>query len=202
MLTNLALKRCGNITTKTKHANIKPKFLSGRRIPRLFRIICKIAPLNNVFIFYRMIQRIQTVYLLLAAFILALPVWLPYAVFKGIGGVATYNLIGAEYERVDGSVIVSKPEYLALILTAICAVTLITAIFPVQKPALATGHGIHGHVQPIFAVRVLCAHHFSGGKRLGQPRPCLFVYGFVGASFPVIAITLSILAGKKHPQGR
>lgn len=143
-----------------------------------------------------MIQRIQTVYLLLAAFILALPVWLPYAVFKGIGGVATYNLIGAEYERVDGSVIVSKPEYLALILTAICAVTLITAIFLFKNRRLqrATVYTATFSQFLLFASFVLTI--FQAGKDLANHGLAFSFTDSLGLLSPVIAITLSILAGK------
>lgn len=143
-----------------------------------------------------MIQRIQTVYLLLAAFVLALPVWLPYAAFAGIGGKARYDLLGAEFARPDGSVIVSKPEYLALILTGICAGTLIAAVFLFKnrRVQLATVYTAMFSQCLLLASFILTI--FQAGKELAQHGVAFSFAESLGLLAPVIAITLSILAGK------
>ena len=76
-----------------------------------------------------MIQRIQTVYLLLAIFVLALPIWLPYAAFTGEASLATYDLFGSEFHRPDGSTIVSGPVFLSLIVIVISALALLASVF-------------------------------------------------------------------------
>lgn len=143
-----------------------------------------------------MIQRIQTVYLLLAAFILALPVWLPYAAFTGVGGTASYDLLGAEFLRTDGSVIVSKPEFLALILTGICAATLIAAVFLFKnrRVQLATVYTAMFSQFLLLASFILTI--FQAGKSLAQHGLAFSFTDSFGLLAPVIAITLSILAGK------
>ena len=143
-----------------------------------------------------MIQRIQSVYLLLAAFLLALPIWLPYATFTGLSGTATYDLLGAEFKRIDGSTLVSKPELLALILSGICAATLITAIFLYKNRRVQLATVYTAAFSEFLLLASFMLTLVTEGKNLGESGLSLALGQSLGIFAPVLAITLTILAGK------
>jgi hypothetical protein len=55
-----------------------------------------------------MIQRIQTIYLFLAALVLPLLFLVPFLGFSGDAGSASYSLFGGEFQRADGSTLIDE----------------------------------------------------------------------------------------------
>ena len=55
-----------------------------------------------------MIQRIQTIYLFLAALVLPLLFLFPFLGFVGDAGSASYSLFGGEFQRSDGSTLIDE----------------------------------------------------------------------------------------------
>lgn len=79
-----------------------------------------------------MIQRIQSVFLLVAAIILLVPFVLPFAVFSGTSGELVYTLASSRFEAAEGPEGVSmteSPAFLPLALTCLAFVGLIVCIF-------------------------------------------------------------------------
>lgn len=145
-----------------------------------------------------MIQRIQTVYLFFASLVLLLPLRLPFAVFSGPGGEATYKLFDTEFYRKDGSVLVSEPVLLSPILTVISIIGLLTGIFLYKKRKiqLATVYSMMFSQVAIlasFAVTIYQANKSYLSEALGLEFSAAGSYGMAA---PVLALLLTYLAAR------
>ena len=145
-----------------------------------------------------MIQRIQTVYLLLAAFVTALPVWLPYASFSGADGSVAYTLIGSEFHRPDGSTIVTGPVLMSLIMIILSGLVLLTSVFLFKnrKVQLATVYSaVFSEIVLLgtFALSIMKTHKaFEEAGTAVSFNPG----GSLGLLAPLLAVILIILAAR------
>lgn len=76
-----------------------------------------------------MIQRIQSIYLFVAALVLAVALFVPYAVFGGEFGSAHFSILKGVTQRADGLRIVDDPYLVAIIMVSINILMLLVSIF-------------------------------------------------------------------------
>lgn len=139
-----------------------------------------------------MIQRIQTVYLLLAIFVLSLPIWLPYAVFTGVEGEARLSLFGFEYQRSDGSVIMAGPPIFIVALTALSVILLTVSIFLFKNRKAQTATVFSSIFSQVLLLGYLA---ISVAGNLVNMQGMSFKLGAsLGIFAPVLGIILAILA--------
>lgn len=76
-----------------------------------------------------MIQRVQSIYLLVSALVLSAILAVPYAAFEGVSGQQTLSILGGRFQRADGLTIVDTFQLIPLILLSISTLLLLGSIF-------------------------------------------------------------------------
>lgn len=145
-----------------------------------------------------MIQRIQTVYLLLALLLLGFLFLIPYASFSGSYGAASYTLLGGETNRADGLTIIDKPHLLLLILVGINIVGLLVAIFLFKnrKAQLALVYTSIFSMVSTLGILLFATYSQINVFKSSEISLHINIIKSVGFLIPVISIVLAGLAAK------
>lgn len=80
-----------------------------------------------------MIQRVQSLYLLLSIALLSLLYVFPFLIFDGNSGDISFSMFGSQMQRADGSAIANDADLIPIILTATASFFAFIALFLFKK---------------------------------------------------------------------
>lgn len=145
-----------------------------------------------------MIQRIQTLYLLLSIALLSLLYAFPFLIFDGNSGDISFSMFGSQMQRADGSAIANDADLIPIILSATAAFFAFIAIFLFKKRNIQL---IFSYIAVLTVLVLLGWFIFTLVSVPGSPLFAEFAPRFNaikswGLFFPVLALLSLFLAIK------
>lgn len=145
-----------------------------------------------------MIQRIQTLYLLLSIVLLSLLYAFPFLIFDGNSGDISFSMFGSQMQRADGSAIANDADLIPIILSATAAFFAFIAIFLFKKRNIQL---IFSYIAVLTVLVLLGWFIFTLVSVPGSPLFAEFAPRFNaikswGLFFPVLALLSLFLAIK------